>query len=91
MQKPEHDPYDSSCLRWVIPSKSEDGADYLVQIEPPSCQCRWWVCEVGPKLERGLKPRQLCSHYEEADKRFKECAKWIFSEMDKNKKQNETT
>lgn len=91
MQQPEHTPYDASVLRWLVASQSDERVEYLVQLVPPECQCRYWVCEVAPKLKRNEKPRQMCAHYREADRRFSEYAKWAFYQYEKNKKQNETT
>lgn len=88
MKQPEHEPYDSSVLRWLIPSNSDSRSSYLVQIEPPECQCRYWNCEVGPKLHRGETPRQMCAHYVEAERRFLAYAKWAFWNFEEKKKQN---
>jgi hypothetical protein len=84
LPEPQEKPYDSSGLRWLVKSQSQEGVTYLVQLNPMECQCRWWQTTVGPKLRKGEFRGQLCQHYLIAEERFKEWAKWAFREFEKN-------
>lgn len=80
------EPHDSP-LRWLVPSKSNEGEEHLVDLGAPECTCRYWVTTVGPALRKGLTPRQYCSHYHSAKCTFTEWAIKKFKDYDKNKKE----
>lgn len=68
MIETEYAPHDSP-LRWLINSKTDSNGSYLVDIGIPSCQCRYFICEVAPKLKQNLQPK-LCSHIILAQRRY---------------------
>lgn len=76
------EPYDYPT-RWLIPSKSEGGASYLVDLGSRECQCRWHVTSVAPALKRGEMPARFCSHYHEARRLFTD---WAIKEFVKREK-----
>ena len=78
MTEPEYFPYDSP-LRWLINSKTDSNASYLVDIGIPHCQCTHFRCDIQPKLNKGLKSK-VCSHIDIANKRY---LVWSVSEFKK--------
>lgn len=87
-EKPEHFPYDAP-LRWLIPSRTKGHDAYVVDLGLPECQCRYWHCDVGPKLRKGLQPK-LCTHYHIARDRFATWAIWAFAQQDPNALHDQT-
>lgn len=81
-------PYDSAT-RWLIPSKSEGGAAYLVDLAENegwgSCQCMWCQTSYAPLLKKGVVPIRTCSHITDARKKF---ALWAVNAFDKQDKNN---
>lgn len=86
------EPYDYPT-RWLIPSKSEGGASYLVDLAGNDgwaiCQCRFCVCEYTPVLKRGHIPKRACSHIIDARRKFAVWAVKRFDQFDKNKKEEQ--
>lgn len=81
-ETPVHLPFDSP-LRWQIQSRTNSHECYIVDLGRPECQCRFWRCDVGPKLRKGLHPK-LCTHYHIARDRFATWAIWAFEKQDPN-------
>lgn len=79
--------YDSP-LRFLVRSQTRgDREPHLVDLGAPSCTCKWWKCEVGPKLKNGLRPSKFCVHYHTAMNAFAPWAVEAFKKADKNKQQ----
>ena len=75
-------------LRWLIPSKTESGISYLVDLSGYDgagvCQCRDWECRCAPSIKQGKLKR--CQHIIIARDLFTD---WIIkklSEQDRNHK-----
>ena len=83
------EPYDYAT-RWLIPSKSESGAAYLVDLAANegwgSCQCRWSVTSYTPVLKRGHIPARSCTHILDARRKFAVWAVKRFDQLDQNKR-----
>jgi hypothetical protein len=82
-----HRPYDSS-LRWLIESRSETGAKYLVDLgannERGLCSCKWFKTQISPAIRKGKPIVKYCRHYNEARERF---TRWMIHQealKDKN-------
>lgn len=80
------EPFDSPC-RWIIPSRSESGVSYLVDLSGfdgvGSCQCRDFDCRCVPSIKLG-KPKR-CRHILIARELFTD---WIIprlAKLDTNK------
>jgi hypothetical protein len=90
MKAPIREPYDSP-LRWLIESSSTNHKPYLVDLSQYNgvgeCQCRFWVCNVGPKVKRGEVVH--CKHVRIARERFTNWAIEAFKNHDKNQKKYE--
>jgi hypothetical protein len=86
------EPYDYPT-RWLIPSKSEGGASYLVDLAAleghGECQCRWCQTSYAPILKRGQIPTRACSHIIDARRKFAVWAVKRFDQFDKNKKEEQ--
>lgn len=86
------EPYDYPT-RWLIPSKSEGGASYLVELADNegwgSCGCRWDRTSYTPVLKRGQIPTRACSHITDARRKFAVWAVKRFDQFDKNKKEEQ--
>lgn len=80
LEPPKHQPYDSP-LRWQIASRTNSHEAYVVDLGLPECQCRFWQCEVGPKLRKGLPVKKLCTHWHMARDRF---ASWAIDQFKKH-------
>lgn len=70
---------------WVVRSQT-DGSQYVVDLleKEHACQCKWWKCEVAPKLREGKAPRKMCVHYNLALNAFTPLALEVFRRLDKN-------
>lgn len=78
---PAHAPHDSGdILRWQVESKSSSHAAYMVDLATGECACKWYRCEVAPKLRAGAKNVRLCQHYHLAKGRFCDWALWQFEQ-----------
>lgn len=86
---PVEEPYDWPT-RWLIPSKSEGGAAYLVDLAANNgwgnCQCRWSETSYTPILRRGQTPSRPCSHILDARRKFAVWAVNRFDQLDPNHK-----
>lgn len=89
MDKPKeevHQPHDSP-LRWNVPSSSETGASYLVDLGANDglgeCQCAHFIFVVGPRIKLG--ERRRCRHINMARQWFTDWAIEAFKNHDKNK------
>jgi len=69
-------------LEWQIPSSESVHAPYVVNLGAfgcrGSCQCRWWITTVGPKVKKGK--WVSCKHIQIARQRFTD---WIIRELAK--------
>lgn len=80
------EPYDGP-LRFLIPSKTESGVSYLVDLSGYDgagvCQCRYWECVCAPDIKQGKVRR--CQHIIMAREIFTD---WIIKKLaakDRNK------
>jgi len=82
------EPYDGP-LRFLIPSRSESGVSYLVDIGANNlvgaCQCRDFECRCGPSIAKGIPKR--CRHILIARDLFTDWAIKRIAEQDKNHEQ----
>ena len=78
-------PYDSP-LRWEVPSSSETGAAYLVDLGANDglgeCQCAHFMYVCGPRIKHGETRR--CRHINMARAWFMDWAIEAFKNHDKN-------
>ena len=81
--KPKHEPYDSP-LRWLIESKTDGHASYVVDLGMMECQCKFHRMDVSKKLRLGQRPK-MCTHYYIARERFTCWAIYKFDQVDPNK------
>jgi hypothetical protein len=87
---PTEEPY-GYATEWLIASKSEAGASYLVDLAANKgwgeCQCRWYLTTYLPILRRGNIPPRSCSHIADARVKFARWACTRFAALDPNKPQ----
>jgi hypothetical protein len=85
-----HQPHDYA-LRWIIESSESKKSPYLVDLGAYNgvgcCQCRFWVCNVGPKVKAGQVV--YCKHVRIARERFTNWSIEAFRNHDQNQKQYE--
>jgi len=52
--------------RWIVKSLRDPGNIHLVDMEEydgyGECSCKYWDCQLGPKLKLGKKPFKRCRH-----------------------------
>lgn len=83
-------PHDSP-LRWLIESSSSVNKPYLIDLGAYDgvgcCQCRFWACNVGPKVKAGQVV--FCKHVRIARERFTNWSIEAFRNHDQNQKKYE--
>ena len=81
------EPYDSP-LRWLVESSTSTHKPYMVDLGAYNgngeCQCKYWQCNVGPKVKSGTPAN--CKHIRIARERFTNWAIQAFKQHDQNQK-----